>query len=68
MLALDLRTQYQCFFSYEARELKTKLQEAKRLSKARDNNESNDQLCKDVDLKDSHIRDKQTSCNLTADK
>ena len=27
-----------------------------------------DQLCKDVDLKDSHIRDKQTSCNLTADK
>ena len=63
MLALDLRTQYQYFFGYEARELKTKL-----LSKARDNNESNDQLCKDVDLKHSHIRDKQTSCNLTADK
>ena len=37
-----------------------------KLSKARDNN---DQLCKDVDLLDSHIRDKRTpSCNLTADK
>ena len=34
-------------------------------SKARDNN---DHLCKDVDLLDFHIRDKQTSCNLTSDK
>ena len=28
----------------------------------------NDQLCKDVDLLDFHIREKQTSCNLTADR
>ena len=37
------------FFSYETRELGE-------LSKASDNN---DQICKDVDLLDSHIRDKQ---------
>ena len=36
-----------------------------KLSKARDNI---GQLCKDVDLLDSHIRDKRTPCNLTADK
>ena len=34
-LDLDLRTQYQCFFSYKARELKTKLQEAKALESER---------------------------------
>ena len=33
------------------------------LSEARD---SNDQLCKDVDLLDSHIRGTQTCCNLPA--
>ena len=36
-----------------------------KLSKARDNI---GQLCKDVDLLDSHMRDKRTPCNLTADK
>ena len=36
-----------------------------KLLKVRDNN---DQLCKEVDLLDSHIRDKRTACNLTADK
>ena len=25
---------------------------------------NNEQLCKDMELLDSHIRDKQTSCNL----
>ena len=43
-----LRTQY-LFFSYETRKLRE-------LSKASDNN---DQICKDVDLLDSHVRDKQ---------
>ena len=35
------------------------------LSKARDNN---DPLCKDVELLDSHIRDKRTPCNLNVDR